>query len=83
MAKSNKSKISQGNGYSSRKWWVGIIGMALLSILFWLFPIRMVKAVAFPISLIVAVYIAFQAWADTVAEKYGAREEELEEAEEE
>lgn len=82
MARSNKSKISQGNGYLSRKWWMGIIGMALLTVLFFLFPAEVVKTAAFPILFIVAVYIAFQSWADTVAEKYGAREK-VEEAKEE
>lgn len=70
MIESNKSRVSQGNGYTSRKWWIAIIGIALLSTLFIFFSIEVVKAVAFPVSLIVVVYIAFQAYADAQAEKH-------------
>lgn|GEM_PF-5329454 len=79
MAKSQKDKVSQGNGYVSRKWWITIIGIALLSTLCLIFPVEIVKAVAFPISLIIVVYIAFQAYADAQAEKHKIVKEEKKE----
>jgi len=49
--------------------------MALLSTLHLVFPIEVVKTIAFPISLIVVCYIAFQAYADGQAEKHKEVEE--------
>ena len=70
MAKSNKDRISQGNGYVSRKWWIAIIGMIVLLILSLTASVDAVKVVAPTISTIIGVYIGGQAYADGQAEKH-------------
>jgi len=70
MAKSNKDKVSQGNGYASRKWWIAILGMIVLLILSLKAPADVAKVVAPAVSVIMGVYIGGQAYADGQAEKH-------------
>lgn len=69
MAKSNKDRVSQGNGYASRKFWIAILGMIVLLILSLRSP-DVAKAVAPAVSVIIGVYIGGQAYADGQAEKH-------------
>ena len=70
MAKSKKDGVSQGNGYASRKWWIAIIGMIALMILSLRTSPDVAKAGAPGVSVIIAVYIGSQAYADGQAQKH-------------
>jgi len=62
--------MSQGSGYKSRKFWVAILGMAVLLILSFRQSVEIVKAIAPVVSVIIGVYIGGQAYADGQAEKH-------------